>query len=70
MPNKILRGFQRRKSSGNALEEVKNPPETSFRVFERPVREGKSFDGGHTLKKVADSPYQRPGPDGMNRYTG
>ena len=46
MPIKIPKGFQRRKSSGNALEES-DLPEPSFRVFERP--EGiKSFDGGNT----------------------
>ncbi len=45
MPIKLPKGFQRRRSSGNALEELPNPPEPSFRVFERP--EGiKSFDGG------------------------
>ena len=51
MPIKLPKGFQRRKSSGNALEEVPNPPEPSFRVFERPSTGGKSFDGGHSLRK-------------------
>lgn len=51
MPIKLPKGFQRRKSSGNALEELPNPPEPSFRVFERPgVR---SFDGGNALKRMS-----------------
>ncbi|KAL8914578.1 MAG: hypothetical protein Q9171_000759 [Xanthocarpia ochracea] len=49
MPIKLT--FPRRKSSGNALEELTNPPQPSFRVFERPDR--KSFDGGKTLKRMS-----------------
>ena len=56
MPIKIPKGFQRRRSSGNALEELPNPPEPSFRVFERPEA-SKSFDGGNNLKR---SSYGRP----------
>jgi hypothetical protein len=51
MPIKLPKGFQRRKSSGPALEEIPNPPEPSFRVFERPHNAGKSFDGGHVLRR-------------------
>ncbi|KAL8843560.1 MAG: hypothetical protein Q9170_000064 [Blastenia crenularia] len=51
MPIKLPKAFPRRKSSGNALEELTNPPEPSFRVFERPDR--KSFDGGNTLKRMS-----------------
>lgn len=51
MPIKLPRGFPRRKSSGHALEEVQNPPEPSFKVFERPHAASKSFDGGHVLRK-------------------
>jgi hypothetical protein len=51
MPIKLPKGFQRRKSSGPALEEIPNPPEPSFRVFERPHNASKSFDGGHVLRK-------------------
>ncbi|KAL9045010.1 MAG: hypothetical protein Q9214_001896 [Letrouitia sp. 1 TL-2023] len=51
MPIKLPKAFPRRKSSGNALEELSNPPEPSFRVFERPDR--KSFDGGNTLKRMS-----------------
>ena len=46
MPIKLPKGFNRRKSSGNALEENPNPPQPSFRVFERPSDGSKSFDGG------------------------
>lgn len=52
MPIKFPKGFQRRKSSGNALEEVRNPPEPSFKVFERPTFGNKSFDGGNALRKL------------------
>lgn len=48
---KFPKGFTRRKSSGNALEELANLPEPSFRVFERSG--SKSFDGGNTLKRMS-----------------
>ncbi|KAK2762415.1 hypothetical protein FQN53_007546 [Emmonsiellopsis sp. PD_33] len=49
MPIKLPKGFARRKSSGNALEEIASP-EPSFRVFERPgAANRKSFDGATTL---------------------
>jgi hypothetical protein len=51
MPIKLPKGFQRRKSSGPALEEIPNPPEPSFRVFERPHNASKSFDGRHVLRQ-------------------
>ena len=49
MPIKIPKGFTRRKTSGNALDEVENTPAPSFRVLERPVQSSKSFDGGSKL---------------------
>lgn len=63
MPIKLPKAFPRRKSSGNALEELTNPPEPSFRVFERPDR--KSFDGGNTLKRMSQG---RPLSAGHNLY--
>ncbi|KAI9739679.1 MAG: hypothetical protein M1834_006397 [Cirrosporium novae-zelandiae] len=61
MPIKIPKALARRKASGHgALEEVENPPASSFRVLDRPqsglaVRPGrstsKSFDGGSFLKR-------------------
>ncbi|KAI4167608.1 MAG: hypothetical protein LQ343_007072 [Gyalolechia ehrenbergii] len=79
MPIKLPKAFPRRKSSGNALEELTNPPEPSFRVFERPDR--KSFDGGNTLKRMSqgrplsaghnlsNSPYtDESNPNFSNRY--
>lgn len=51
MPIKLPKGFSRRKSSGQILEEVQNPPQPSFRVFERPP--SKSFDGGVALKRMS-----------------
>ncbi|KIW77185.1 hypothetical protein Z517_09631 [Fonsecaea pedrosoi CBS 271.37] len=55
MPIKLPKGFQRRKSSGHALDEVRNPPgeASSFRVLERPQSSGKSFDGGKHLKMAS-----------------
>ncbi|OAP55746.1 hypothetical protein AYL99_09898 [Fonsecaea erecta] len=55
MPIKLPKGFQRRKSSGHALDEVRNPPGevSSFRVLERPASKGKSFDGGRHLKMAS-----------------
>jgi len=55
MPIKLPKSFPRGKSSGNPLDELPNPPEPSFRVFERP--ESKSFDGGQALKRMS---YGRP----------
>lgn len=67
MPIKLPKGFQRRRSSANALEELPNPPEPSFRVFERP--EGvKSFDGGNNFNRRS---YGRPlsaGQSGQDHF--
>ncbi|PGH05866.1 hypothetical protein AJ79_06708 [Helicocarpus griseus UAMH5409] len=67
MPIKLPKGFARRKSSGNALEDIGNAPEPSFRVFERPAPGRKSFDGATTLnssnsdgsrtKRISEDPY-------------
>ncbi|GAM43081.1 hypothetical protein TCE0_044r17606 [Talaromyces pinophilus] len=48
MPIKLPKGFARRKSSGNVLDEVEQAPESSFRVFERPngLNKGKTFASG------------------------
>lgn len=65
MPIKLPKGFQRRKSSVNALDEVRNPPggdtgsTSSFRVLERPASKGKSFDGGLSMKL---GPQESPRP--------
>ncbi|KAL9014953.1 MAG: hypothetical protein Q9173_000407 [Seirophora scorigena] len=64
MPIKLPKAFPRRKSSGNALEELTNPPEPSFRVFERPDR--KSFDGGNALKRMSQG---RPLSAGHDLYS-
>ncbi|KAF7184644.1 hypothetical protein CNMCM7691_005956 [Aspergillus felis] len=54
MPIKLPKGFTRRKSSGNALEEVENPPpQPSFRVFERPSADRKSLSEGNIFSKRA-----------------
>ncbi|KAL2821030.1 hypothetical protein BJX63DRAFT_427712 [Aspergillus granulosus] len=49
MPIKLPKGFARRKSSGNALEDLENPPQSSFRVFERPSAERSSFSDGNLM---------------------
>jgi hypothetical protein len=51
MPIKLPKGFQRRWSSANALEEVLTPPQPSFKVFERPGGPSRSFDAAFVLKK-------------------
>lgn len=51
MPIKLPKGFTRRKSSGNALEEVENAPQPSFRVFERPSADRKSLSEGNITSK-------------------
>lgn len=57
MPIKLPKGFPRRKSSGNVLDEVQNNPTpnnrdstSSFRVLARPNSSGKSLDAGSTLR--------------------
>lgn len=68
MPIKLPKTFPRRKSSGNALEEVENPPEPSFRVFERPGP--KSFDGGNSLKRMSRArPMSAGFPSDENIYS-
>jgi hypothetical protein len=68
MPIKLPKTFPRRKSSGNALEEVENPPEPSFRVFERPAH--KSFDGGNSLKRMSRArPMSAGFPSDENIYS-
>jgi hypothetical protein len=54
MPIKLPKGFQRRKSSGHALDEVQNPPQSSFRVLERNSDGSKSFDSGNSVRRAAD----------------
>ena len=49
MPIKIPKGFARRKSSGNVLEESENPPQSSFRVIERPSMDARSLSEGNLL---------------------
>ncbi|KIW17798.1 hypothetical protein PV08_04993 [Exophiala spinifera] len=61
MPIKLPKGFQRRKSSGNALDEVENGSGSSFRVLERPASKGKSFDGGLSLR-MGEPSVPRPPP--------
>ncbi|KAL1968475.1 hypothetical protein VTN77DRAFT_1685 [Rasamsonia byssochlamydoides] len=64
MPIKLPKGFTRRKSSGNALEEVENPPEPSFRVLERPGGGARSFESGPALKG------SRPSTEDDNIFAG
>ena len=81
MPIKIPKGFQRRKSAGNDLDDLPTPPEPSFKVFERP-QSTKSFDGGNNLKRMSvarplsagrfvderSTVGGRPDPNPTNRY--
>jgi len=54
---KFPKGFSRRKSSGNAFEDIQAPPsgESTFKVFERPDGASKSFDGGLKLSKATNN---------------
>ncbi|KAJ5675822.1 hypothetical protein N7462_008719 [Penicillium macrosclerotiorum] len=55
MPIKLPKGFARRKSSGNVLEDVDGHPQPSFRVFERPGNPQRSMtDGDHLTKRMSD----------------
>lgn len=56
---KLPKGFGRRKSTANALEELENAPQVaapSFRVFERPREGNKSFDGGMNFARSQTAP--------------
>lgn len=62
---KFPKAFGRRKSNGNAFEDVPDVPagESTFKVFERPDRLGegsKSFDGGVKFAKVMNGSTSRP----------
>ncbi|KAF7596176.1 hypothetical protein BBP40_003075 [Aspergillus hancockii] len=72
MPIKLPKGFTRRKSSGNALEEVENPPQQSFRVFERPSVDKKSYSEGNLLaKRLSDGQrFYPPAEDSDNIFAG
>lgn len=73
MPIKLPKGFVRRKSSGNALEEVENRPQSSFRVFERPSGDARSASEGNLLapKKVNTARRQsQPLDDPENIFAG
>jgi len=65
MPGKFLKGFPRRKSSGQVLDDVQNDHNpnrdsaSSFRVLARPGSEGKSFESGSALRSMADRPQQQ-----------
>lgn len=67
MPIKLPKGFSRRKSSGNALEEVEGPGPSSFRVFERPTGERRSFNDGSLLSRKLSEPLSE---DPENIFTG
>lgn len=51
MPIKLPKGFARRKSAGNVLDEGDAPQHPSFRVIERPSADRKSFSDGNVLSK-------------------
>lgn len=70
MPIKLPKGFARRKSSSNALEEVQNPPQSSFRVFERPSGDKKSLsDGNLVAKRLSEGqPLDSPTEDDNNIF--
>lgn len=70
MPIKLPKGFPRRKSSGNVLDDFPNSnnqetaasPDSgsSFKVLARPNSQGKSLDGGRTLRASPGAAKQLP----------
>ncbi|KAI9788670.1 MAG: hypothetical protein M1816_006721 [Peltula sp. TS41687] len=60
MPIKLPKGFPRRKSSGNVLDETEPTVTPSFRVLERPSQQSKSFDGGSKLGTGVGGPSVHP----------
>lgn len=70
MPIKLPKGFSRRKSSGNALDEVEVPAQSSFRVFERPPGERRSFNDGSLLSRNLSEPLHPPAEDTENIFAG
>ncbi|OGE48259.1 hypothetical protein PENARI_c030G01210 [Penicillium arizonense] len=53
MPIKLPKSFNRRKSSGNVLEDVE-APQSSFRVFERPGPQRSMTDGAPLTKRFSE----------------
>ncbi|CDM30891.1 hypothetical protein DTO013E5_460 [Penicillium roqueforti] len=51
---KLPKSFTRRKSSGNVLEEVESPHQSSFRVFERPGPHRSMTDGAALTKPLSE----------------
>ncbi|KAL4781164.1 hypothetical protein BJX76DRAFT_23719 [Aspergillus varians] len=71
MPIKHFKGFARRKSSGNALEEVESRPQSSFRVFERPSTGRKSLSDGNILtQRTSDGSQSYSPPEDDNIFAG
>lgn len=75
MPIKIPKGFARRKSSGNVLEESENPPQSSFRVIERPSMDARSLSEGNLLAPKSAMTARRSSqpleaPDSNNLFAG
>ena len=65
MPIKLPKGFPRRKSSGNVLDEVSNQKESSdgnssFKVLARPRSSGKSLDQNSVLRVMDGKPQPPP----------
>ncbi|KAJ6139424.1 hypothetical protein N7471_005910 [Penicillium samsonianum] len=54
MPMKLPKSFTRRKSSGNVLEDVDAPHQSSFRVFERPGPHRSMTDGAVLTKPLSE----------------
>ncbi|PKY01305.1 hypothetical protein P168DRAFT_330002 [Aspergillus campestris IBT 28561] len=72
MPIKLPKGFARRKSAGNVLDEGDAPQHSSFRVIERPSADRKSFSDGNALsKRMSDGQLLRtPTEDQENIFAG
>lgn len=54
MPIKLPKSFNRRKSSGNILEEAPPRPQSSFHVYERPGPQRSMTDGAPLTKRMSE----------------
>ncbi|KAJ5458258.1 hypothetical protein N7475_009646 [Penicillium sp. IBT 31633x] len=65
---KLPKSFTRRKSSGNVLEDIETPHQSSFRVFERPGPRRSLTDGAALTKPLSEGNAVRPMEDSDNIF--
>ncbi|KAJ5491489.1 hypothetical protein N7539_003056 [Penicillium diatomitis] len=65
MPIKLPKGFARRKSSGNVLEDVDGQSQSTFRVFERPGATPRSMTDDALTKRMSEGNAIAEDPDNI-----